>query len=254
MPKKFEGDLNYIDPSFLVSKKGNPRIEGFFIGLGVVFNDMKGLVLFEKLILDEYETPVATEVSSHVGNYGGVMIQIQKLMVSTIHEFFIFLKKNSDVFTTPEFKEVLSKLSKADRQLWDGLLAAAHGRLSTVADLLKAIVQVRSNIAFHYDHSGKILRNAYSSRFFGNVKDGKTDYAYYSIGDKIALTRFYFSDAAVEEALYIAAGKKPKENSVGDASLEKFKGQVRETINVMSSTISALMKNYIQFRRNQSHS
>lgn len=203
--------------------------------------------------MENYEKPQSKEITDHAGNYGGLLVQLQKLMASIINEFFVFLKKNATVFTESEFKEVLNRLPISEKRIWDNMIAAAHGKFPQVSDLLKATVQIRSNIGFHFDHSGKILRNAYVSRFFGNVKDEKSRLAYYSLGDTIETTRFYFSDAAVEEALYIATGKQPKENSIGGVSLGGYQRQVFETIEVMSTTILLLIKNYIQLRRNQPH-
>ena len=82
-----------------------------------------------------------------------------------------FLKKNTDVFSEIEFKQVLERLSKSDKSLWDGIVVAAHGKLNSVNDFLNTIIQIRSNIAFHYDHSGKIFRRGYISKFFGKNKD-----------------------------------------------------------------------------------
>src|SRR3989338_3713523 len=156
---KFKGELNEITPSFLVTESN--RVEGFFLGLGVVFNDLKGFVLFEKMLQEKYEAPSADEITSHAGNYSGVLVQIQKLAASTINEFFVFLEKNTVVFKTNEFKEISNRLSKSDKVLLDGMVSAANGNLPGAEGLLKTLVKIRSNIAFHYDHSGKILRNAY---------------------------------------------------------------------------------------------
>ena len=199
--------------------------------------------------MEIYEKPGNDEITSHAGNYAGTRVQIQKLVASTINEFFIFLKKSADVFVTTEFKEIVDRLAKSDKQLWDGMVSAAHNKLPTATDLLKTIVQVRSNIAFHYDHSGKILRNAYISRFFGKSQDGKSKLAYYSIGDTIGNTRFYFSDAAAEESMHIAAGKKPKEDVAVDSAFTIHQEQIIQTIEAMSATISSILKNYIQVRR-----
>lgn len=251
MAEKFKGELSWIDPDKLITADSYNKTEGFFLSLGVVFNDLKGIILFEKMLMDHYERPKNGEVTSHVGNYSGTMVQIKKLIASTINEFFIFLKKNSDVFSESEFKQIFNRLSKSDRQLWEAMVSASHGRLPNVTNLLNSIVQIRNNIAYHYYQSGKALRNGYISRFFGKIKDDRNKFAYYSIGDSLEATRFYFSDAAVEESLYIAAGKRPEENIIGDVSLEKYHEQVIETIKVMNVAIASLLKNYIQSRRNR---
>jgi hypothetical protein len=203
------------------------------------------------MLIDNYEKPKDANPTSHAGNYSGTIVQIKKLIASTIDEFFIFLEKNSDIFAENEFKEVVARLSKTDRQLWNAMVVAAHGKLSTVTNLLNSIVQIRNNLTYHYYQSGKVLRNGYISRFFGKIKDDRNKFAYYSLGDTLETIRFYFSDAAVEESLYISAGKKPEEDSIGSMPLKKYHEQIEETIKVMNATVAALLKNYIQLRRNR---
>lgn len=250
MADRFKGELNRIDPRKLITESRHDKTEDFFLVLGTVFNDLKGLILFEKILEDTYEKPQNDEVNSHVGNYGGTIVQIQKLIASTINEFFKFLEVSTDVFSESEFKETINRLSKTDRQLWEGMVAASCGELPAIKSLLSSVVKIRNNIAYHYCQSGKTLRNGYVSRFFGNALDDKNKYAYYSIGDSLEKTRFYFADAAVEESLHLAAGKKPGENSIGDLSLEKYKKLVMDTVLVMNTAIASLLKNYIQMRRN----
>lgn len=253
MLNEFGGELRYIDPKFLITKGAPTRVEGFFLGLGAVFNDLKGLLLFEKLLTENYRVPAEGEISSHAGNYQGMVVQLQKLMASMISEFFVFLNAHSKVFSDVEFKEILNRLSQFDRRFWNGIVAASRGELPNAEDLLKAIVHVRSNTAYHYDNSGKVLPRAFQSLFFGEGEGAYSKQAYYSLGDTINLTRFYFSDAAVEESLHLAAGKKIGQNSLGDNNLARYREQIRQTILAMSATILALMKNYIQSRRNKPH-
>jgi len=210
MPKKFKGELNWIDPDKLVTEDKYNEVEGFFLSLGLVYNDLKGLIFFEKLLIDTYERPKDDEVTPHAGNYGGVIVQIEKLIASTINEFFILLKKNTDVFTDREFKQIFRSLAKTDQQLLKGMIAASCGKLPRVESLLTSILQIRNNFGYHYYQSCKALRNGYISRYFGKIKDNKNEFAYYSLGDTLEVTRFYFSDAAAQEALFIAAGKDPK--------------------------------------------
>ena len=225
MERKFGGELNWIDPSFLMDENNPKKVESFFLALGVVFNDLNGLLLFEKLLLSTYDKPENFEATSHAGHYGGLLLQLQKLIVSTISEFFVFLKKNTDVFSEIEFKQVLERLSKSDKSLWDGIVVAAHGKLNSVNDFLNTIIQIRSNIAFHYDHSGKIFRRGYISKFFGKNKDDTNISAFYSIGENMQETRFFFSDGAVEECLNIAAGKKFKDSPLDNPVLKEYRAK-----------------------------
>jgi hypothetical protein len=170
MTNKFSGELKWITPNLLITEGEHNKTESFFLGLAVIFNDLKGLILFEKLLADNYEKPQSEEPTCHAGNYAGTMVQIQKLIASTINEFFIFLKKSDEVFSESEFKQIFGRLSKSDKELWDGMIAAAHDKLPGVAGLLKTIVQIRSNITFHYDHSGKILRKVIAADFLAKCR------------------------------------------------------------------------------------
>ena len=203
MKKRFESELRWIDPCLLINKENNDKLGSFFLALGVIFNDLKGAIILEKILTESYEQPTDDEVTAHAGDYGGIMIQTQKLIASIISEFFVFLKKNNDIFVTPEFNAIFKRLGKSDQNLWEQMIEGANGKFFNASELLKSIVQIRSNIAFHYDHSGKILLSGYKSRFFSDVKEGRNEKAYYSLGETIELTRFYFSDAAAEESMHI---------------------------------------------------
>lgn len=254
MDKEFEGELKWIDAKFLITENHYSQIESVFLCLSLIFNDIKGLILFEDTLINIYKKPDIDNPNCHLGNYSGVLIQIQKLIVGTINEFFIFLKKNTEVFATNEFKEILEKIPKENREIWKSLLAAAHGNFPNVSDFLKAIIFTRNNVSFHYDHSGKILRNAYISRFFGKVIDKANLYAYYSsVANDNNQTRFFFADAALEESMYIAAGKKSKESSFGNPSLKKYNEQLKDTLVAVSNTIAYLVNGYITSKRNRPH-
>lgn len=248
--KEFKGDLEWISPDKII--KGNDIVGSFFIGFGTIFNDLKDLILFEQLIVDSYRKPQADECSAHMGSYGGIMIHIKKLIASTINEFFIFLEKNDDVLNTAEFKDILEKLPKLEKEEWNGMVSAAHGKLPKASDFIKTLVRIRSNFTYHYYQSGKVLGRGFRSRFSNEQKDERNKCAYYSIGETLGLTRFYFSDAAVEEALYIEAGKGEKKKIIGDASFEKYHLQINATIEIMSKVIMLLLKKFLQTRRNNS--
>ena len=226
------------------------KIEDFFITLGLFFNDLKGLILFENLLVDNFEKPSEEEATSHAGNYGGVLAQIHRLFASAIHEFFEFLNKNKEILLMDEFKEILNKLPKEDKSLWEGLFAAATGDLSKLTDFLKALLRIRNNLGFHYYDSGKNLRRGYKS-FFSRERTNKNQFAYYSIGETVEATRFFFSDAAADEATQLVAGK--EEKSEVNESLKQYRTQLAYTIDVLNLAIINIFKKYLQSRRNMPH-
>ncbi len=203
------------------------------------------------MLTDDYDPLKLGEVTDHSGNFAGVRVQIQKLIASTVNEFFRLLDSQYGILANPEFNELLVRLAKSDKELWEELFAATHGEHPSANALLKTLLYIRNNVAFHYDQSGKALTKAYVSKFFGKADDATRDSAYYSIGNDMGETRFYFSDAAVEEALYLGAEKTFKEKSVGDPSFEKYQAEVRETVGKMNGAITSLMKKYIQSRRSR---
>lgn len=252
MNDEFSGELERIHPSKIVDATNHNKVDSFFITLGIIFNDLKGLILFEKLVINKYRKPTPNEkASAHLGNYSGLQVHLQKLMTGTINEFFTFLRENRKVFTTREFKEVLDRLRSEEKKNWDGIVAAACGRSPGVSDFLSALAQIRSTTAYHYDHSGKKIREGFISHFFNEEQNDLNKYAYYSIGETLELTRFYFSDAAVQEALFIATGKGPKKKMTGDISLERHRELFMETIKIIINIISQLLKNFLQLRRNR---
>jgi len=89
------------------------------------------------------------------------------------------------------------------------------------------------------------------SRFFGEYQDARNKFAYYSIDKALEFTRFYFSDAAVEEALYLETGKSEGKKVAGDTSVLQYQAQMVGTIKSMQNTIMLLLKNFLQYRRNQ---
>jgi hypothetical protein len=247
MKNIFSGELKYINPKLLVSEDKDDKIENFFITLGLVFNDLKGLILFEKLVIDNFEKPQEDKATSHLGNYGGVMAQIHRLFASAIHEFFEFLNENEEILSKNEFKEIMNKLPVEDKSLWEGLFAAAAGNLYKLTDFLKTLLRIRNNLGFHYYDSGKNLRRGYVS-FFNRKKNCKNEFAYYSIGETVEVTRFFFSDAAADEAVQLVAGKEEK----GEANdpLEQYRNQLTYTINVLNLAIISIFRKYLQSRRN----
>lgn len=250
MKKIFAGELMKIDPYLLIYENGDDKLGSFFLRLGIIFNDLKCVLLFQELLKDNYEQPKSGDETTHAGNYYGTLVYMQRLIAGIIWEFFEFLKNNYKIFNNGDFKTIFNKISKSDQRLWEQLINASNNKLNDASDLLNSLVKIRNNIAFHYDHSGKIILRGYRNRFFDSSENCGNKYAYYSIGENIKLTRFYFSDAAVEESLYTMAGKKLDENIKGNESLIKYQEQVWETITVISTSMISLIKNFIQFQRN----
>ena len=134
-----------------------------------------------------------------------------------------------------EFIEILNELPRDEQVIWNNFIEAANERYSETTVLFNTMSKIRHNVGFHYDQKGKVLRNAYISFFYGKNIDNRHVYAYYSIGKNLELSRFYFSDAVIQESMYIASGGKMKEINKNDESFKIYQQQVMETVKGMCS-------------------
>jgi len=61
--QEFKGELRHIEPSRLIREDTNDLLARFFLVLAVIYNDIKGLTLFEKLVVGTYRKVEPKEVS-----------------------------------------------------------------------------------------------------------------------------------------------------------------------------------------------
>ncbi len=228
--REFPGVLEDISPRHLIDENNKNDIQSFFLILGLIFNDLKGLIFFQKFIEDNYRKPDINEVSAHAGEYGGLIAQADRLLIATVGEFFKFIEENTSVLNSISFLLLLKKDNNQDyKNAWNDLIKLGDG--STV---LSKIARVRSNVTFHYDNSMEELRRGFINSFFTKEKDlTQHSRAYYSFGDDMEKTRMYYSDAATQS--YI--------NSI--LAIED-RAKIREAINSMNHTIQWLLRVYLK--------
>ncbi len=194
--KEFSGKLEKIDPGLLIDKDKKDDIKSFFLVLGLIYNDIKGLIFFQKFIKDNYRKPDIDEVSVHMGEYSGLIIQINKLLIATVGEFFIFIEKNRSVLNHQYFLSLIKKLDSQNISDWNNLVRPDDNK----SLILSKIGKLRSNLTFHYDHSLTELRSGFIRSFFSDRKKlTQHKHAYFSLGDTMENTRMYYSDAALDD-------------------------------------------------------
>lgn len=114
MPKEikqeFTGELREIPPSRLFSENEKDDLANFFLVLAVIFNDIKGLLSFQELLVDKYGRPEPGEKSVHAGEFWGLHIQLTRLLLGTLHEVLKFLEQHQKEISSPEFKAILAKI------------------------------------------------------------------------------------------------------------------------------------------------
>ena len=109
---EFQGRLRKIYPKRLINPEVKDELQTFFLTLGMIYNDFKNLILFEKLVVENYRKPKKDEVSAHAGEYGGVLIWVHKNFVAYINEFFLFIKENKGIIESNKFQEIISGIGK----------------------------------------------------------------------------------------------------------------------------------------------
>jgi hypothetical protein len=227
--KEFPGVLKDISPRLLIDENNKKDIQSFFLILGLIFNDLKGLVFFQKLIEDNYRKPGENEVSVHAGEYNGLIAQADKLLIATVGEFFKFIEENMSVVNSFAFLLLLKKLDSNIKNKWNDLLNLDHG-----STILSKIARVRSNVAFHYDNSMEELRRGFIDSFFKEKKDlAHHVRAYYSLGDDMENTRIYYSDAATQDYVNSLIGIKDR-------------AKIKESTEDMNHTIQGLLRVYLE--------
>ncbi len=235
---KFTCNLESIPPSKIIDKSNIDDIDNLFLSLGLIFNDLKGIILFNDLIKKDYEKPIPGEINAHSGEYAGMQLQIMKLSVALIDEFFIVLSKNEDIIKSFRFKLIEKGLNKELKNKWTNILAIALNPNNNSNSYLSKIARVRSNITYHYDHSGTQLRNSFIKRFFDAPKDKSNEKAYYSMGGTIETTRYFYCDAVIHE--YINEHLKIESLDY----IDKTNKLTRD----MSMVIVNLMKSYYKYK------
>ncbi len=232
---KFHGDLEDISPRHLIDEKNKNDLQSFFLILGLIFNDLKGLIFFQKIVEDNYTKPDVGETTLHAAEYSGLIVQLDKLLIATVGEFFKFIDVNKSVISDIQFHLLLKKNNNQDYiNEWNDLINISEG-----STILSKIARVRSNVIFHYDHSMEELRKGFINCFFRGEKNlSQHKHAFYSIGDDMEHTRMYYADAAVQS--YI--------NSLLDTD---DRSQIRNAIIDMNQTIQWLLKIYLKDVKNK---
>ncbi|HUO50084.1 MAG TPA: hypothetical protein VMU25_00715 [Candidatus Paceibacterota bacterium] len=240
--REFARDLQKINPRRLIGR-ASENTEEFFLSLGLIYNDLKDLIFFDVILNEIYRIPDANklEISAHAGEFSGIRNHIFRLEISMTHEFLNFLRKNSQVFESLEFKDILSRLRKAQRDRWLEIQNVAMGESPSKAasEFVKFLLRVRNNFTFHYEDAGKTLRKGYVNFFFKGEKSEANEFAYYSLGENMRDTRFYFADAAVQQAV-----RQISEDDEAQSQNENLGAFIKS----MNETIWPLMRAYIRSR------
>jgi hypothetical protein len=235
----FEGNLKKIDPARIIREEARSAFDDFFLVLAYIYNDLKGLTFFQIQMTEKYRVPRPGEITYHAGEYGGFNLQLYRIVIATIHEFFEFLKKNKGILSTGKFYLIKNKLSPQSQKIWSEIVDIALGKIPESSNFTNVLLRIRNNIAFHYFDANKNLRKGFIDRFFKKERTelNGNQYAYYAFGKEMAHTRFFYADAAAQEFIF---------NVSQDTADTNFQDVIGPVIHNMNETLFSLLKEYIQ--------
>lgn len=230
--KEFVGELKKIDPDKLINEE-NRSIDNFFLIMALIFNDLKGLVFYRRLLNSSYRHPNENEISVHAGEYSGLVVQNNKLVISLVCEFIEFLSKNNTIYSELGFQIILKNVDSGIRKKWLDLVRLDKSKNS----LFSKIARIRNNVTFHYDHSSTQMRDGFMKSFYNSgPKHEKHKHAYYYSDDgKMETTRFFYADAATEEYIRSLLPKNDM-NELSDMIVD------------INFVIQNLLKEYLKYR------
>jgi len=222
--------LRSFDPAVLSSEN---KLDRFVLTLALVFNDLKGIMwtLFQ---LDTGTPAAQNVVSPYSGQWVGMRLQFTRLALGMLNETLIAVQEALDdhVLEAAEWKECLESVPELSQSAWSDLLSLAAEK-EAADPFRRFLIQARNNAAFHYGQA-KVLMRGYQRFFFESDKTAFNEFAFMSLGPKMEQTRFYFADAAVQQALALM-----------NPSSDTMK-QVDNYLLAMSASLRFIVESYIR--------
>lgn len=238
--KEFKGTLTGVDPLVILDRNTKNNIDKFFLPLSLIYNDLKGLLLLDKTFREVYSEPNRNFANVHLGEFSGVRVQILRLVTGLVSEFFNYLIKNEKFINDPIFKHFEKRINKKIRNKWYKLLEIAFEDKSPKSDFLRKILTIRGNSIYHY--SSKELPKAYINNFFNPEKNIGNEKAYFSIGESMETSRFYYADAAAERYL--------KENLQIELN-ENHHTKLLKTVKDMNEVLLSILTYYLIIKQDE---
>jgi hypothetical protein len=192
------GELESFDPKVFSRDASCPQeVCDFVLALALAHNDVNDLFLGLDLCREVLPSSAPNLRTKLVGVQHGISLHLARDLVGVLHELMALIADGPCEHAY--FESIVSQMPPPVRASWLSLREVSAGKSRSGA-LSKFLVQFRNNLAFHYN--GKSLRLGFLERFVGR------ELPLASRGNGLVNTRFYFSDAAVEQRL-LAMGKEP---------------------------------------------
>jgi len=228
-----------IDPACLINKQKKDKIADFFLVLAFFYNDLKDIFFHVNQTQIEFQNVNKKKISFATGEYNGIVRHLQRLMISILHEFFNFIETNKETLKTREFCSLYEKLDERSRNNWDSIIKVStnNGSMDN-SNFLQILLLIRHNLTFHYYQSQNFLREGFCKHFFDDPKNDANTKAYYSIGNNMKNTRFFYCDASASRLLEDQIEK--------EMTYDKFRDTFSKVVEDLNFVIMNLMEEYLK--------
>jgi len=227
--------LQYFNPAVFISDdKEEQKVCDFILALAFIYNDFCDLLFIFDLHLKYPPELDCPKISTERGRYTGMQLHIMRLIYSLFRETMRLIRGRKELITSNMFQEVFRSLSKENKAYWTALVTAALEEGNGTTDFNKFLEAIRSKLTFHYGDLAP-LGEGYKRHFF-DENGNKTQDAFISRGLAMSEERFYFADAAIENAMKV--WREGKE--------EEFRQHTKEYSQNIGAAIRAVVTNFIQ--------
>jgi hypothetical protein len=246
------GRLRKSYPADLVSQVPISSTEennrGFLLTLALIFNDIKGIIIIRDSMNAMYGVKYGhSKPSGNIGEQHGIILQLQKIFLATLHEVIIFIHDSRDAYESDYIQSILKETPNKTRLVWEMLNKVAHSmhidddRFKEFGELPEFLVKARNNVGFHYQTRRQFI-NGYRKFFFNGISTvlpESREWAYRSTDkNKFDATRYYYADAALQ-GYYI--------NLFGDEKLAKER--MDKSFELISLVIYAINDLLIEYHK-----
>lgn len=229
--------LSSVDPAALVRDARN-EVDQLFLSLALAYNDIKGLTWYDHL-LHGARPDDATEVSAFNGQRVGIHVQLARFRAAILREVFYMLHARSELLESDEVTEIVSSLDARQLQRWNWLVGLALRKDEDAGRLAQGLELIR-HVTFHYK-DGAALANGYLAHFADASGRPETAAAYFSDGDTMEQTRFYYADAAAQQAMR-AQGRR--------GGMENVEAEVGDTLREVNQALKPAIIAFLASRMN----
>jgi hypothetical protein len=171
---------------------------GFVLALAVAFNDLKGLNWWLHQLNKGKPDPWAP-VSAYLGEVNGLISHVQKLTFGIFVELLVLIQEQRELIASPDFQALIGRTTAKAQESWHDLVGVAGGTVR-VGDEFRSLAgqfqRIRAAGIYHYKDMRGILRGY--ETFFASEPTKFNRTAYFSAGNALERSRFYFADAAVQ--------------------------------------------------------